>query len=49
MMSSVETPVDGSTLIVRIPHAIPAHGGRKRIVAPPFASPCRARFWLQPG
>jgi hypothetical protein len=34
MMNSVETRVDGSTLIVRIPIRFHHHGGRKRIVAP---------------
>src|ERR671918_171545 len=34
MMSSVETRLDGSTLIVRIPMRFQRRGGRKRIVAP---------------
>jgi hypothetical protein len=34
MMSSVETRLDGSTLIVRIPMRFLRRGGRKRIVAP---------------
>ena len=33
-MSSVETRLDGSTLIVRIPMRFQRHGSRKRIVAP---------------
>jgi hypothetical protein len=33
-MSSVETRIDGSTLIVRIPMPFQRRGGRKRIVAP---------------
>ena len=33
-MSSVETRLDGSTLIVRIPMRFQRRGGRKRIVAP---------------
>jgi hypothetical protein len=33
MMSSVETRLDGSTVIVRIPMRFRCHGGRKRIVA----------------
>ena len=34
MMSSVETRLDGGTLIVRIPMRFQRRGGRKRIVAP---------------
>ena len=34
MMSGVETRLDGSTLIVRIPMQFRRRGGRKRIVAP---------------
>jgi hypothetical protein len=34
MMSKVETRLDGSTLIVRIPTRFQRRGGRKRIVAP---------------
>src|SRR5690606_25899681 len=34
MMSGVETRLDGSTLIVRIPMRFQRRGGRKRIVAP---------------
>jgi hypothetical protein len=34
MMSSAETRLDGSTLIVRIPMRFQRRGGRKRIVAP---------------
>ena len=34
MMSSVETRLDGRTLIVRIPMRFRRRGGRKRIVAP---------------
>ena len=34
MMSSVETRLDGSTLVVRIPMRFQRRGGRKRIVAP---------------
>jgi hypothetical protein len=34
MMSSLETRLDGSTLIVRIPMRFQRRGGRKRIVAP---------------
>ena len=34
MMGSVETRLDGSTLIVRIPIRFQRRGGRKRIVAP---------------
>jgi hypothetical protein len=34
MMSSVETRLDGSILIVRIPMRFQRRGGRKRIVAP---------------
>jgi hypothetical protein len=34
MMGSVETRLDGSTLIVRIPMRFQRRGGRKRIVAP---------------
>jgi hypothetical protein len=34
MMSSVETRLEGSTLIVRIPMRFHRRGGRKRIVAP---------------
>jgi hypothetical protein len=34
MMDSVETRLDGSTLIVRIPMRFLRRGGRKRIVAP---------------
>jgi hypothetical protein len=34
MMSSVETRLEGSTLIVRIPMRFQRRGGRKRIVAP---------------
>jgi hypothetical protein len=34
MMSSTETRLDGSTLIVRIPMRFQRRGGRKRIVAP---------------
>ena len=34
MMSSAETRLDGSTLIVRIPMRFERRGGRKRIVAP---------------
>lgn len=33
MMSSVETRLDGSTLIVRIPMRFQRRGGRKRLVA----------------
>ena len=33
-MSSIETRLDGSTLIVRIPMRYQRRGGRKRIVAP---------------
>ena len=33
-MSSVETRLDGSTLVVRIPMRFQRRGGRKRIVAP---------------
>jgi hypothetical protein len=34
MMSSVETQLEGSTLVVRIPMRFQRRGGRKRIVAP---------------
>jgi hypothetical protein len=34
MMHTVETRLDGSTLIVRIPMRFQRRGGRKRIVAP---------------
>ena len=34
MMSSVETRLDGTTLVVRIPMRFQRRGGRKRIVAP---------------
>ena len=34
MMQSVETRLDGSTLVVRIPMRFQRRGGRKRIVAP---------------
>ena len=34
MMGSVETRLDGSTLIVRIPMRFQRRGGRKRIVTP---------------
>jgi hypothetical protein len=34
MMSSVETRLDGTTLVVRIPMRFQSRGGRKRIVAP---------------
>jgi hypothetical protein len=34
MMSGVETRLDGSTLIVRIPIRFQRRGGRKRIIAP---------------
>ena len=34
MMSSVETRVDGNTLVVRIPMRFQRRGGRKRIVTP---------------
>ena len=34
MMERVETRLDGSTLIVRIPMRLQRRGGRKRIVAP---------------
>jgi hypothetical protein len=34
MMSSVETRLDGTTLVVRIPMRFQRQGGRKRIVAP---------------
>jgi hypothetical protein len=34
MMSNVETRLDGSTLIVRIPMRFQRRGGRKRIIAP---------------
>jgi hypothetical protein len=34
MMSSAETRLDGSTLIVRVPMRFQRRGGRKRIVAP---------------
>jgi hypothetical protein len=34
MMSSVETRLEGSTLVVRIPMRFQRRGGRKRIVAP---------------
>jgi hypothetical protein len=34
MLSSVETRLDGGTLIVRIPMRFQRRGGRKRIVAP---------------
>jgi hypothetical protein len=34
MMSSIETRLDGSTLVVRIPMRFHRRGGRKRIVAP---------------
>jgi hypothetical protein len=34
MMGSVETRLEGSTLIVRIPMRFQRRGGRKRIVAP---------------
>ena len=33
-MSSVETQLDGGTLVVRIPMRFQRRGGRKRIVAP---------------
>ncbi len=33
-MSGVQTRLEGATLIVRIPDAVSARGGRKRIVAP---------------
>jgi hypothetical protein len=33
MMSSVETRLDGTTLVVRIPMRFQRRGGRKRIVA----------------
>ena len=34
MMPEVETKLDGTTLVVRIPMRIQRRGGRKRIVAP---------------
>jgi hypothetical protein len=34
MMSSIESRLDGSTLVVRIPMRFQRRGGRKRIVAP---------------
>jgi hypothetical protein len=34
MRKSVETPLDGTTLVVRIPMRFQRRGGRKRIVAP---------------
>ena len=34
MMGSVETSLEGSTLVVRIPMRFQCRGGRKRIVAP---------------
>ena len=34
MMSSVETRLEGTTLVVRIPMRLRRRGGRKRIVAP---------------
>jgi hypothetical protein len=34
MISSVETRLDGTTLVVRIPMRFQRRGGRKRIVAP---------------
>ena len=34
MIQSVETRLDGSTLVVRIPMRFQRRGGRKRIVAP---------------
>jgi hypothetical protein len=34
MMSSIESRLDGSTLVVRIPMQFQRRGGRKRIVAP---------------
>ena len=33
-MGSVETPLDGSTLVVRIPMRFQRRGGRKRIITP---------------
>jgi hypothetical protein len=33
-MSSIETRLDGSTLVVRIPMRFQRRGGRRRIVAP---------------
>jgi hypothetical protein len=38
MISSVETQLEGSTLIVRMPLRFQRRGGRKRIVAPRTAS-----------
>ena len=34
MMSGVQTRLDGTTLVVRIPMRFQRRGGRKRIVAP---------------
>src|SRR5918993_3429099 len=34
MMSSVETQLDGGTLVVRVPMRFQRRGGRKRIVSP---------------
>jgi hypothetical protein len=42
-MSSVETRLDGSTLIVRIPMRFQRRGGRKRIMAPDGSEIVRAR------
>lgn len=36
-MSDVETWLDGTTLVVRIPMRFQRRGGRKRIVAPDFS------------
>jgi hypothetical protein len=42
MMSSVETRLEGSTLVVRIPMQFQRRGGRKRIVAPDGSAIVRA-------
>jgi hypothetical protein len=43
MMEGVETRLDGTTLIVRIPMRFQRRGSRKRIVAPTGASLRRRR------
>ena len=40
MMKGVETTLDGTMLVVRIPMRFQRRGGRKRIVAPTAASLC---------
>ena len=41
MRKGVETRLDGSTLVVRIPMRFQRRGGRKRIVAPDGSESCR--------